>query len=479
MEPEIKVLGVSGSIRARLGEEEVLRLLDDLAAVPEDELVARLGGEMHKRAKGQPSNSELCALAALWGCREGGASVESRALKDSYAPGCAPGRADALMEEVRASDGVLLSTPTYFGDRSSLAMKFIEDMRRAALDNGGPARVFGGLAVGAKRNGGQETTLIYQMIDAMNLGFLGVGNDYVTTSQYGGAGHAGNPGSMVRDELGLRTCAGTGRRVAQVARTLARGRQASLPAGPRVGLWMLQEKDGAAGRLLEQVLAGGRTRELVPIDLMDKRIAPCRACDVCPSRITVDEDYRCLVKGNGDDMESIYPDLLRADIIVPIVHSPRERAGLKTVYQEFMERTRFMRRGDYVFSNRLVVPLVFEEIGSKENIHIRMLTSFIRHHTVMHHPVICWLHEGVPLNLDEVRAQFEGAVEKGLLLTKGRLVNALNERESVFEYNPIGYVLPNPSGKAGADMEKRAQMVQRRKEKEKSEALERLADITQ
>ena len=30
---------------------------------------------------------------------------------------------------------------------------------------------------GAKRNGGQETALIYQLVDFINLGMLGAGND--------------------------------------------------------------------------------------------------------------------------------------------------------------------------------------------------------------------------------------------------------------------------------------------------------------
>ena len=65
---------------------------------------------------------------------------------------------------------------------------------------------------------------------------------------------------------------------------------------------------------------------------------------------------------------------------MPAVYSPRDRSGLESVYQEFMERTRYLRRGDYVFTDRLVVPLVVAELGSAEHLDIRMLTSFIRHH---------------------------------------------------------------------------------------------------
>ena len=46
--------------------------------------------------------------------------------------------------------------------------------------------------------------MIYQLHDMMDLGFLGVGNDYETTSQYGGTGHAGDIGTMPQYPESLR-----------------------------------------------------------------------------------------------------------------------------------------------------------------------------------------------------------------------------------------------------------------------------------
>ena len=51
----------------------------------------------------------------------------------------------------------------------------------------------------AKRNGGQETTLVYQLIDMINLNMLGVGNDSASTSQYGGTVVAGDVGTMAKE----------------------------------------------------------------------------------------------------------------------------------------------------------------------------------------------------------------------------------------------------------------------------------------
>ena len=55
------------------------------------------------------------------------------------------------------------------------------------------------------------------------------------------------------------------------------------------------------------------------------------------------------------------------------LHVDEVRAGLQSQYQEFIERTRYLRRGDYVFSDMLCAPLVLEELGVCDNMQIRMI----------------------------------------------------------------------------------------------------------
>ena len=55
-----------------------------------------------------------------------------------------------------------------------------------------------------------------------------------------------------------------------------------------------------------------------------------------------------------------------------------------SVYQRFIERTRYWRRSSYMIGDKLTAPFVISELNSNQNLHIRMLTSLIRHHTIIH-----------------------------------------------------------------------------------------------
>lgn len=429
------------------------------------------GLKQRRRNQGKGlSNSETGLAAALWGAHQEGARVRCVSLPDQFLDGAEPNPA-AL--DMAGADGLVLSTPTYFGDRSSSCMHFIEHLRGLgqALP---PGLVSGNVAVGAKRNGGQETTLIYLMLDLMNIGFLGVGNDTSTTAQYGGTGHAGDVGAMVRDDLGLQTSIGTGRRVARVASIAKAGRTARLRDDLRVAVLSLQrDRAGRSEALLDELLAGAGVPgvSFSRIDLTSRHIRPCNACNVCPSRIGPDEEYRCFIR--DDDMADVHRQFQQVDVIVPVIHSPRDRADLLTSYQVFMERTRYMRRGDYMLSNRLVVPLILEELGANENMHVRIITSFIRHHTIMHRPLVGVLRDGVLLNDADLRLGLAGALSSGRRMTAGRL--ALHAMDSkLLQYNPVGYVLANRNGNELHSMELRRRASEERQRRLAEESRRRV-----
>jgi hypothetical protein len=88
----------------------------------------------------------------------------------------------------------------------------------------------------------------------------------------------------------------------------------------------------------------------------------------------------------------------------------------------------------------LVVPLVFEEVGANENLDIRVMTSFIRHHTVMAKPVVGLIHNGELINPDDVRDGLAAAMVQGRRLVQGRLAAASMGAKAT-QYNPVGYVL--------------------------------------
>jgi multimeric flavodoxin WrbA len=500
-----QILGLSASLRAarsRIGAhqlvEEVNRLggRDDLdrflaeqAKIHLDQFVAagRAEGlafdQLYRRLKEMDgtrglSNSEVCLAAALWGAREMGADVDNISLSEHFPADGSVVDLDGLKVALRRADGILLSTPVYFGDRGSISQRFIEMIRAdpdlcAALE----AKVYAGLAVGAKRNGGQETTLIYAMLDMLGLGLLGVGNDSDTTAQYGGTAHAGDVGTMPKDEYGINTCIGTGRRIARVTAQLVSAQGAQLAERPMLDVWILQDREDALRHLIEPFCRElTNDSDVVIHGMLGDPIRPCIACDICPTHVGPDEEYRCIIRRRDDGVKRAHHDLLRPDIIVPAVLSTKNREGLVSVYQEFMERTRYLRRGDYVFTDRLVVPMVMAEVGAAEHLDIRMMTSFVRHHTVLEQPVVGWLHDDRLINPEDVRAGLARAVRHGASLTTGRLASVSLDNMAT-HYQPVGYVLAQAKDKERTTMEARENAIQERQRKLAERAALRLSAI--
>jgi multimeric flavodoxin WrbA len=417
------------------------------------------------------SNSEVALAAALWSARQEGTDVAHLSLSEYFTANGDLRNGDSLRRELLQADGVLVSGPVYFGDRGSLAESLVDfisrdpDLRAAMA-----GRLYAGIAVGAKRNGGQETTLIYQMIDMLGLGFIAVGNDSDTTAQYGGTGHAGDVGTMHKDKYGIETSMGVGRRMAKVLATLNSGER--LADAPRVLFLVLQDADGIALRETKALVArlGPRVKPSI-INITDSNIKRCIACDICPTNVDLDEVYRCIIKSAGDDFSDLHPDLLHHDALVPVVASPRDRSRVVGNYQTFIERSRYLRRGDYVWSDMLVAPLSFVDSIGYDSYSIRMMTSFLRHHTVMAKPMIGQLVNGHLVNADQIMAEFPAALAAAERLTCGRLAKA---RSHDLRYRPVGYILSADKDAEDEKMQRRAAMIEGRTRTLQQEALARL-----
>jgi multimeric flavodoxin WrbA len=116
--------------------------------------------------------------------------------------------------------GIIIGTPVYFSNMSSLCKAFMDRWmvfrRNFDLRN----KVGGAVAVGAARNGGQELTL--QTIHAAMLcQDMVIVSDGKPTARLGGILVSSND-DISKDELGLATARGLGRRVAEVAMLLNR-----------------------------------------------------------------------------------------------------------------------------------------------------------------------------------------------------------------------------------------------------------------
>jgi multimeric flavodoxin WrbA len=467
----MKILGISASLRnARFGigsekliaeikriksKEKLVEYLETQTKIRVTDFIA--AGRANKepfdeiyknllKAKGDKglSNSEASLAAGLWSAYQEGAEIVHTSLSSYFPMNGKAKRLDELKAKILDADALLISGPVYFGDRSSLAHEFVEFLQ---CDQDIKDHIFGkcyaGIAVGAKRNGGQETSLIYQIIDMSNLNMLAVGNSAETTAQYGGTTLAGDVGTAYKDEYGLNTCMGTGARLAKTALGLDQVRDMKLKDKVQIAVWMVQDtSDGKGLNYIKSLLSKVQNDdvEFKIVDLSKEEIYRCIACDVCPTKVGPKEEYRCIIKAKEDYMQREHQNIVNVDAILIAGYSPVDKTRVDSVYQKFIERTRYLRRDDYVFTDRLIAPLVISEMNSNQNLHIRMLTSLIRHHTILHHPLLAFEQDGQLLNNDFFLKQADLFAKKAVQTTIARLNSDANEASKI-SYNPIGYTI--------------------------------------
>ena len=427
----VKILGIAGSLRSGCIDSPVEDLPDTRNG---------LMRFLKNHSNGRCANSELALLAALWGARQEGASISAVSLSKFFRSSRAGDRKTVIASLIKDADGLFVSSPVYFGANSCLVQDFIESLNGdAAVRSLLPGKLYSGLAVGAKRNGGQETTLIYQMAEMLNLGFLGVGNNTSTTCQYGGTVVAGNKSAMVEDELGIETCVGAGSRIAQAARIFAAGKSRSDDSGAHVDFWILQDRHRQAEALIQPLreFLGMNHLRSTCFRIYDYLLQPCKACDRCPDGKNSYGVYQCRIDSRGDEFNVLHDSLVQSDVIVPTLFSPVDRTHLSSVYQRFLERTRYLRRGGYVLSNRVVIPLIFCEIGRNDHLDLRLMSSLIRHNTILHKPLIGMTSKGRLINAEEIMKDWKTAITISARLVAGRY--HLEKHLLRPRYIPIGY----------------------------------------
>jgi multimeric flavodoxin WrbA len=411
-------------------------LLAKEEGLPQTELLELL---LHKK-NGQKglSNSEAALAAALWGAAKEGSDIEYCNLSHYFPESGSTKHLKDLEKIVLNSDGFILSGPVYFGDRSSLAQEFIEFLSKNKnclehIKN----KVYGGLAVGAKRNGGQETALVYQLIDMINLNMLGVGNNSETSSQYGGTVVAGDIGSVIGDEYGIDTSIGTGKRVARISRLSTLPKPIKETKRAAIEIWLVQDKKNKSGlKYIEKFVSELKNKSDISIkirDFTDVSTHRCIACDICPISSGPTKDYRCIITKKSDLFVQDHEALINADAILLAAYSPVDKTDVISVYQKFIERTRYIRRDNYALGDLLMAPLVISEVNSNQNLHIRMTTSLIRHHSIIHHPILMFENSGNLLNWDVAKKQAE------LFIHNAKKVVAL--QADTRKYNPVGYII--------------------------------------
>ncbi len=422
----MKVLTLCGSIRAHTSQyDAVIELAHTKGAV--SKFVRK--GKSLIRAGITLSNSEILAAATMKGARSIGANIdyfplvvlfhhkESNVLdlrlrlsKESAMDELAyidtlsivEEKLEELYTKIAEADGVILSTPVYFGDRSSVANKFLQvTVRKNLLQN----KIFGVASVGAKRNGGQETCNIYSMIEALNQGALVVGNG-PPTSQYGGTAVGGDQGDILEDKLGIDTAFGVGIKVAHVSEMYSKDKDPADQVRIRIDILVTMD---TGERFLTKYLKDLTSRveksipqvEFVIHEFIDSTIYRCLGCTTCPVPPGDSEKTsKCTIKDHEDCLEKLRDSLRRSDCAIIAGLNLLDYEKIISRYQVLTERMRYIRRSNFELTDLLVTGLCYNQFGATANsIHtIKTLTSYIRHNTTFYKPIDIFEYNGKILN---------------------------------------------------------------------------------
>jgi multimeric flavodoxin WrbA len=377
MKTNKNVLGIVSSLRSCLKESELINVVKSSSSFDGiSEFIYKRGGEQ------RISNSEALLMASLYGAKEAGAKINMLNLRNYFSLiDDEPISASGVLESIEECRGLVLSSPVYFGDRSSLIADFIKFLKNSNID----ARLLldgkgvGIVSVGAKRNGGQETTNIFALVDALDLGACVVGNG-PPESQYGGTGWGGALGGIIDDHFGLKTAKGTGHRVGLLNNIL---NISSEPSKIKILVIITKnDKNSEFSELLSELPFSSNV-ELDVLDVSKMRIKRCLACKICPSG-NLDQKYTCVIPASSgskrDDMELVHEHMEKADGLILSQYHGKNAGPDK--FQVFMERNRFIRRNDYELTDRAFSFITVTDSLTDISF-VRAMTSFLRHNMII------------------------------------------------------------------------------------------------
>lgn len=179
-------------------------------------------------------NTQKLMEVALEAAQEAGAATELLTLHDKEMEPCIAcdicretgecaiyDDARVVLERMVEADAIIIGSPVYFGNVTGQLKILMDRSRPLRREFKLKNKVCGALAVGASRNGGQETTIqaIHHYLLIQDAILVGDGDPL---AHYGGAGVGGPVGDTESDDPGLETSRNLGRRVAELARLLER-----------------------------------------------------------------------------------------------------------------------------------------------------------------------------------------------------------------------------------------------------------------
>ena len=385
------------------------------------------------------SNSEAALTFALWKAYKNGVDIDYLSLSNIFENEDKT-KTNFFKKKFLECDALLISGPVYFGDRGSLTQRMIEFINSDKKCINHVKKIFyAGLAVGAKRNGGQETTLIFQMIDFLNMGAKVVGNGHDTTSQYGGTLVAGDIGKVQDDDYGIRTSLSTGENLSNILKEITQSnknlkikKNESNSNVKICNIFIMQDnKAEECTKIISSLVNNIKTSVKFNIfKVFKEKVYRCIACDLCPTSYGNKNEYRCIINNKDDFFKLYHKEIINCDSFVFAAYSGENYFNIKSNYQQFIERTRYLRRDDYVMGSKLITSLIVSEINSNRNLHIRTLTSLIRHKNILSKPLLIFKNQNSYLNINDVKKQFKKFVSE---------IQIIRPEKIKKRYVPIGY----------------------------------------
>ncbi len=232
-------LGAAGTVAAGATAAAVIGAASAPAAEVAPRKTLKIVGICCSARKGKTTSTALRACLAAAKAVDPRIEVELIELGGMKIPGevaagvpLEPGERDdfpQLAAKLSAPElaGIILGTPVYFGNMSSLCKAFLDRCIVFHKDKVFTNKVGGVVAVGGARNGGLELTVRSVQVSLMSQQMIVVG-DGAPTGHWGGTVWAGadaikaaGDNDITHDETGMATVKNLGRRVAEVALLLA------------------------------------------------------------------------------------------------------------------------------------------------------------------------------------------------------------------------------------------------------------------
>ena len=390
------IIGITASSRSVLRNENIKSIFNYIS----DELELKSFLQEMGHFKKKISNSDGALIAAFFGANHFESDFLLFNLKDVFNLSNNKNlkkslrNKELLLDNIKKADGIIISTPVYFGDCSSYVYELLGIMNEEEVIFND--KIVGVLSSGAKRNGGQETTNIYTLCEFFRLGANIIGNG-PPTSQFGGTIWAGDKGEIGEDSLGIETAVGTGKKMGEILNifNLYNNKSDESFANNYLNLTLiLPSKELSSGRikqemekLIQKIFDNTFKNNKIflkinYIEIYDKDIKKCLGCNKCPPP---KNNLDCIT---DDRMKNVRNVLLDSDSIL-FINYLRNNKNTETWinFKIFFERTRYLRHNNFELTNKPVgiMTLIDEDynyIFKPNSIDIKFITYFLRHNTI-------------------------------------------------------------------------------------------------